>query len=149
MIDKKKVDQGTHILAFLKSRTLIAPAKVEKAAKMPKGSLAAVMVGKRAIPARYYEKLANVLADYGYSYGPKVAAVPDEKKQMPFKELNVWVNSGGLHIYKNYSQLPEVLAFLKNTVLALELMQEDEVERYGSEFVVNSRVIEFPGKLES
>jgi hypothetical protein len=137
-------DQGAHIVEFLKSRPFISVNQVEKAAEMPKSSLASAMIGKRNVPVKYWYVLNNILADYGYSLDTGVEADPPFELYLNFRNLEINVREAGIYFSKNYDEVRDLEIFLNHVLIALEKREESEVTKYGKEFVLNSRLVTLP-----
>jgi hypothetical protein len=135
-------EQGNHIIDFLKSRPFISVSQVEKAAEMPKSSLASAMIGKRNIPVKYWYVLNNILADYGYTIDDAVQADPPFELQLPFKNLEISVHESGIYFSRNYQHVRDLEIFLNHVLIALEKREESEIIRHGREFCLKSRLIE-------
>jgi hypothetical protein len=135
-------DQGSHIVEFLKSRPFISVSQVEKAAEMPKSSLASAMIGKRNVPVKYWYVLNNILADYGYSLDTGVEADPPFDLYLNFKNLEINVHEAGIYFSKNYDEVRDLEIFLNHVLIALEKREESEVTKFGKEFCLKSRLIE-------
>jgi hypothetical protein len=135
-------DQGAHIVEFLKSRPFISVNQVEKAAEMPKSSLASAMIGKRNIPVKYWYVLNNILADYGYSLDTGIVADPPFDLQLPFRNLEINIHESGIYFSKNYNEVRDLEIFLNHVLIALEKREESEVTKFGKEFCLKSRLIE-------
>ena len=141
-------DQGSHMVEFLRSHPFISVTAVEKAAEMPKSSLRHAMTGKRNIPIQYWYKLNNILTDYGYKSSDVIDADPPFDLFLPFDQLDITVLSGNhIHINSNYTQIADVLEFLNIISICLERRLDDEIEEYGKEFVVKSRLLGFDETL--
>jgi hypothetical protein len=137
-------DQGAHIVDFLRSKPFISVNQVEKAAEMPKSSLASAMIGKRNVPVRYWNVLNNILADYGYSLDTGVEADPPFDLYLNFKNLEINIHESGIYFSKNYNEVRDLEIFLNHVLIALEKREESEVTKYGKEFVLNSRLVTLP-----
>jgi hypothetical protein len=136
-------DQGTHIVQFLKSHPFISVKQLEKTAEMPKSSLAGAMAGKRKIPKTYWYTLNNILANYGYSIDTAVNVDPMPDLILPFKYLDICCLESGIAISKNFEEVELVKDFLNNILIAIERIQPSEVTKYGNEFILKSRLIEY------
>lgn len=134
-------DQGTHIIEFLKARPFISVNQVEKAAEMPKSSLASAMISKRSVPIKYWYVLHNILSKYGYTIDDAVKCDPPFDLELPFKNLEINVHEAGIYFSKNYEEVKDLEIFLNHVLIALEKRQESEIIKYGKEFSLNSRLI--------
>lgn len=134
-------DQGADIVEFIKSHRFINVSQIEKEAGMSKTSLWSALIGKRKIPVKYWYVLNNILVDYGYSIN--ISTDNPEGYQVPFKYLDIACLESGVTFSKNFDQLEEVKIFLSSMLAALDQIDESQVRRYGSEFIVKTDLLKY------